>query len=352
MANSYTLKELSDLAGGRVVGDGDLLISGINSLQLATTSDLTFVTNARLAGELAESKASAAIVPEGLEGVIANQIISSDPDLTVAIIHNHLLARPFVATGIHKTVVIGAKSSIAGMVSISPRVCIGERVRIGRRVTVHPGVVIADDVEIGDDCVIHANAVIASGCILGKRVVLFHGAVIGSDGFGFATDKKTGGHVSKPQVGIVRLDDDVQVGANSCVDRAAFGVTHIKCGVRIDNLVMVGHNVEIGANSILVGHSGIAGSTVLGRNVVLGAGAGVGGHLKIGDGVMVAGKSGVHNNQPDGAIVGGIPAFELKRWGRSAAVYGKLPEMRREIRRLAKELEKIISTDVQKEKQE
>ncbi len=351
MVNSYTLQELSNLAGGRVVGDGDLLISRLNSLKAAGAGELTFAVNGRLAGQLKESKASAAVVPEELEGVIANQIISSDPDLAVAIIHSHLLARPFVAAGIHQTVVTGSGCMISNVVSIGPRVCIGERVRIGERVTIHPGVVIGDDVEIGDDCVLHANAVIAHACILGKRVVIFHGAVIGSDGFGFATDRKIGSHVSKPQVGIVRLDDDVQVGSNSCVDRAAFGITHVRSGVRIDNLVMVGHNVEIGENSILVGQCGIAGSTVLGRNVVMGAKAGVGGHLNIGDGVMVAAKSGVHNDQPAGAVVGGTPAFDIKRWGRSAAVYGKLPEMRREIRRLGKELEKIISSGAEKTKE-
>lgn len=350
MTKSYTLQELSELAGGRVVGDGDLLISRINSLELAGDGDLSFVTNSKLAGQLAGTKASAVIVSPELEGVVANQIISNDPDMSVAIIHNNLLSRSFIATGIHKTAVTGSGCLIADMVSIGPRVCIGERVRIGRRVNIHSGVVIGNDVEIGDDCVIHANAVIAHGCLLGERVVLFHGAVIGSDGFGFATDKKTGVHISKPQVGIVRLDDGVQVGANSCVDRAAFGVTHVKSGVRIDNLVMVGHNVEIGENSILVGQCGVAGSTVLGRNVVLGAKSAIGGHLKIGDGVMVAGKSGVHNNQPAGAVVGGTPAFDIKRWGRSAAVYGKLPEMRREVRRLSREFEKIISTGVQKEK--
>ncbi len=352
MTSSYTLNELSDLVDGRVIGDGDLLINKVNSLQLAGANELTFINNIKLAGQLAESKAAAAIVPEEIEGVIANQIISSDPDLTMAIIASHLLSRAFIAAGIHETAVTGSGCFISDLVSIAPRVCIGERVRIGKRVTIHPGVFIGDDVEIGDDCILHANVVVAHACVLGSRVVLFHGAVIGSDGFGFGTDKKTGKHITKPQVGIVRLDDDVQVGANSCIDRAAFGVTWVKSGVRIDNLVMVGHNVEIGENSILAGQCGIAGSTIIGRNVILGAKSAIAGHLKIGDGVMVAGKSGVHNNQPPGAIIGGSPAFEIKRWSRAAAVYGKLPEMRREIRHLSRELKKITSIQVQKEQKE
>jgi UDP-3-O-[3-hydroxymyristoyl] glucosamine N-acyltransferase len=191
--------------------------------------------------------------------------------------------------------------------------------------------------------VLHANSVVAYGCTLGNRVTLHHGAIIGSDGFGFATDPKTGIHVSKPQVGTVRLDDDVQIGANSCVDRAAFGITHVKSGVRIDNQVMVGHNCVIGENSILVGQSGIAGSSTLGRNVVLAARAAVGGHIHLDDGVMVAALSGVHNDQKKGAVVGGVPAVDIKKWGRAAAAFTRLPDMVREVKRLRKELDRLIS---------
>ncbi|MCI5211324.1 MAG: UDP-3-O-(3-hydroxymyristoyl)glucosamine N-acyltransferase, partial [Candidatus Electrothrix sp. ATG2] len=202
---------------------------------------------------------------------------------------------------------------------------------------------IEDDVKSGDDCVIHANTVVAYGCTLAQRVILHHGAVIGSDGFGFATDRQTGTHVSKPQVGTVRLDDDVQIGANSCVDRAAFGITHIKSGVRIDNQVMVGHNCVIGENSILVGQAGVAGSSTLGRNVILAARAAVGGHIHLDDGVTVAALAGVHNDQKKGAVVGGVPAVDVKKWGRAAASFTRLPDMIREVKRLRKELDSLIN---------
>ncbi|MCI5221727.1 MAG: UDP-3-O-(3-hydroxymyristoyl)glucosamine N-acyltransferase, partial [Candidatus Electrothrix sp. AR4] len=200
---------------------------------------------------------------------------------------------------------------------------------------------VGDDVRIGDDCVLHANAVVAFDCFLGDRVTLHHGSVIGSDGFGFATDPATGKHVSKPQVGTVRIDDDVQIGANSCVDRAAFGTTHVKNGVRIDNQVMIGHNCVIGEDSILVGQAGIAGSSTLGRNVVLAARAAVGGHIHLEDGVVVAALAGVHNDQKKGAVVGGVPAFDVKKWGRAAAAFTRLPDMVKEVRRLRKELDRL-----------
>ncbi len=336
-----SLKELADLVQGTVSGDELLEITALNSLDLARQGELTFINSIRLRDRLADTAASACIVPDSLDEAPMPVIRVNNPDLAAALIHNYLLAEDFVATGIHDSAVIGSKVKISDQVSIGPQVSIGDRVEIGDRVTIHPGVVLGDDVRVGDDCTLHANAVVAQGCSLGNNVVLHHGAIIGSDGFGFATDLRTGRHVSKPQVGTVRIDDNVQIGANSCVDRAAFGVTRVRQGARIDNLVMVGHNCDIGENSILVGQVGIAGSTTLGRNVVLGARAGVAGHLHLEDGVMVAAMGGVHNNQPRGAVIGGIPAIEVKKWGRATAAFSRLPEMVKEVRRLRRELDRL-----------
>ena len=205
MAQSYTLQELARVVSGEVVGDGDITITGLNSIDLAAEGELTFIASNKLAGKLTDSRASGCIVPQEIEELSMPQIVVDDADLATAIIHNVLLARPFVATGIHDRAIIGEDCEIGEQVSIGPLVCLGKRVRIGERVTLHPGVVIGDDVEIGEDCVLHANAVVAHGCSLGHRVTLHHGAVIGSDGFGFATDRTTGCHVSKPQVGTVHL---------------------------------------------------------------------------------------------------------------------------------------------------
>jgi len=338
-----TLQELAALVGGTVSGDDQLTVTAFNSLELAAAGELSFINTKKMANQLDQTRASACIVPASLDDVELPVIRVDNPDLAAALIHNYLLAEDFRAAGIHSSAVIGRDCVISDLVTIGPLVSVGDRVCIGERVILQPGVVLGDDVQIGDDCTLHANTVVTHGCALGNGVVLHHGAVIGSDGFGFASDPATGNHITKPQVGTVRIEDGVQIGANSCVDRAAFGTTQVKSGVRIDNLVMVGHNCVIGENSILVGQVGIAGSTTLGRNVVLGARAGVAGHLHLDDGVMVAAMGGVHNNQKKGSIVGGIPAFDVKKWGRATAAYSRLPDMIKNIRRLRKEVDRLTT---------
>ncbi len=341
MTPPHTLAELAVLVAGEVTGDGDVVIHGFNGIDLAGSGELTYITSPKMVPRLQECRASACIVPMAVNTGPMPLIRVADPELAAAVIHNHLLAAPFVTTGVHPSAVVGKECDIPAEVAIGPLACIGDRVRLGSRVTLEPGVVIGDDVEIGDDTVLHANVVVARGCRIGSRVIIHHGAVIGSDGFGFATDTR-GCHVKKPQVGTVRIDDDVEIGANTCIDRAAFGTTRIRSGVKIDNLVQVAHNVDIGENSILVAQVGIAGSTTLGRNVVLGAKAGIAGHLHLADRVMVAAKGGVHNSQPEGAVVGGTPAMEIKTWGRASAAYSRLPGLVREVRRLRRELDRLV----------
>ena len=340
VTGTSTLAELAELVGGKVVGDPDLSITGFNGIEHAGPGELTFLLDARRKELLETCRAAACVVPADLKTDALPLIQVENPDLAAARIHRHLLARPFQATGIHPSAVIGRDCHLADEISIGPQVSVGDRVRIGQHVVVHPGAVIGDDVVIGDETCLHANVTVCHGCRIGRRVVLHPGVVIGAAGFGFATDAD-GRHVGKPQVGIVVIEDDVEIGANSCVDRAAFGETRIGRGSRIDDLVMVAHNVQVGENCILVAQTGIAGSTRLGRNVVLGAKAGIAGHLDLGDGVMVAAKGGVHNSQPPGSVVGGTPAIDIRKWGRAAAAYGRLPDMMREMRRLRRELNQL-----------
>lgn len=341
----YTLEELAELVGGTVTGDKTVAVRRLNGLELAQPGDISFITDAAKLDKIETCSATALIVPRNADtaGVEIPLLQVQDANLAAAIIHTHLLSEPFQAEGIHSTAVIGDACSISEQISIGARVAIGDRVIIGDRVRIAPGTVIGDDVQIGADTVLHANVSVQRGSIVGQRVIIHPGAVIGSDGFGFATDYSTGRHVKKPQVGIVTIGDDVEIGANTCVDRAAFGKTVIRNGVMIDNLVQVAHNVDVGENSILVSQVGIAGSASLGRNVVLGGQVGVAGHLHLGDGVMAAAQSGIHNNQKNGTVIGGSPAIDIKRFSRASAAFSRLPEMRSDIKRLKKELKELTA---------
>ena len=339
---SFNLKELAAVADGEIAGDPNLQITGFAPLETAGVGDISFLVKAGEIDKLEGFSGSAVIVPMGIEEASLPLIRVDDPYLASAIIHNVLLAKPFVAKGLHAQSSIGNDTKIPEQISVAPFVSIGENVTLGERITIEAGVVIGDDAQIGDDTILKANVTIAEGCILGKRVIIYSGAVIGSDGYGYATSKR-GFHTKRPQVGIVQLDDEVEIGANSCVDRAAYGVTHIKSGTKIDNLVQVAHNVVIGENSLLVSQVGIAGSTTLGRNVVLGGQSAVIGHVTIGDGVMVAAQSGVHNSQKAGVTIGGSPAIPMKQFVRAAIQYGKLPDMRRDIRKIDKQVAKLTA---------
>lgn len=333
-----TLKELASMVDGEVVGDGNLIISGLNSIEEAQEGEISFIAKVK-GNELRNlSMASALLVPQSVENPDMDVIRVKDPYLGSAILHGFFLATDFEVRGIHPSAVIAQSAQLPEQISVGPNAVIGENVTIGQRTTIEPGVVIGDDVHIGDDCLIKANVTIVDGCLLGNKVILHPGTVIGSDGFGYATDGR-GFHYKRPQVGIVEIGDDVEIGANCSVDRATFGVTQIKSGTKIDNQVQIGHNVIIGENSIIVAQVGLAGSTTIGRNVVMGGQAASAGHLTIGDRSMVAARGGVTGNLAPGSVVGGTPAIPIKDWGKASMVFGRLPEMRKELRSLRKELE-------------
>jgi UDP-3-O-[3-hydroxymyristoyl] glucosamine N-acyltransferase len=335
-----SLNTLAQLVQGEIAGDGDILIHGLSPIETAEEGEITFLAKANRMETLAATKASAVLVPMSIEKADTTLIRVRDPYLASAKIHNYLLDKPFHACGISPRAFVGKDCTIPEQVTIAPLAVIGDRVNIGVRVTIGAGTVVGDDVTIGDDTILKANVTIEPGCRLGCRVIIHPGAVIGADGYGYATDER-GYHVKRPQVGIVQIDDDVEIGANTCVDRAAYGVTWIKSGVKIDNLVQIGHNVVIGENSLLVAQVGLAGSTTLGRNVVLGGKAGTSGHVHLDDGVMVAASGGVHQNLPKGAMVGGTPAIPVKQWAKAAAIYARLPDMSKEVKQLKKDVEKL-----------
>ena len=337
---SFTLEELAKVAEGEVAGDGQLEITAFAPLETAGPGEISFLVKAGQVDKLTDFKGSAVIVPMEIEEAAIPLIRVQNPYLASAKIHTLLLTEPFVAKGVHERAWVGQNTKIPEAITVAPMAVIGERVSLGERVSIQSGAVIGDDVQIGDDVVIKANVSIGKRCTIGNRVTIHSGVVIGSDGYGYATDNQ-GFHTKRPQVGIVQIDDDVEIGANACIDRAAYGVTRIKSGTKIDNLVQIAHNVELGENCLIVSQVGISGSTTLGRNVVLGGQVGVTGHITLGDAVMVAAQSGVHTNQKPGAQVGGSPTMPMKTYVRAAIQFGKLPEMGRTLRKLKKEVEAL-----------
>ena len=335
--STYKLSELALLVDGEIAGDPDIVIHGVGDISTAKAGEITFITKAGREDEIAATGAAAIIVPTTVQKAVKPLIRAKDPYLAAAIIHNHFLAQPFSATGIDSRAVVGNDCAIPTAVAIGPMAVLGHRVSMGERVTIHAGVVIGDDVTIGDDTIIYPNVTLYNGCRFGARVIVHSGTVVGSDGFGYATDEQ-GRHVKRPHVGIVQIDDDVEIGANVCIDRGTFGKTWIQQGSKIDNLVQVAHNVVIGAGSIVVSQVGIAGSTTLGRGVVLGGQVGIKGHIHLGDRAMVAAQSGVHANLQQGAIVSGSPAIPHKEWLKASTLFARLPKLNQELREIKKAL--------------
>jgi len=334
--NRLDLDAVARIVDGELCGDPGRKISNLSSLEDAGPDDLTFLVKVKDVERLEQSGAGAALVPQNLDKDLPMPVIKvRDPYLASAIIHNHLLQKPFQARGIHHRACIGEHCSITDEVTIAPCAVIGDRVVVGKRVVIGAGTVVGDDVIIGDDVELKANVTVYDKCVLGNRVIIHSGTVVGSDGYGYATDAM-GRHVKRPHVGRVLIDDDVEIGSNVSIDRGAFGNTWIQSGVKIDNQVQIAHNVVIGANSLIVAQVGLAGSCSLGRNVVLGGKVGVNGHIHLDDQVMAAAGSNIHASLPKGAKVGGSPAIDVKGWAKSTAIYSKLPQIYSELKKMRK----------------
>lgn len=334
-----TLSEVARLVDGKVVGDPHLEIEGISSPELAGPKDITFIVSPKHEKRLAQTKASAVMVPhEGLGGEMA-KVVVPHVYLAYAKVASFLNPPPKRAPGVSPEAWIHPEARLGKEVTIYPFVWIGKGAQIGDRVTIFPMVFVGEGCQIGEDCVLHPGVVLYPGCILGKKVIVHAGTVVGSDGFGYARDGSS--WVKIPQLGRVRIEDDVEIGANVAIDRASFGETVVRRGVKIDNLVQVGHNVEIGEDSILAGQVGLAGSVKLGKGVVLAGQVGVANHVKIGDGATVGSKSGVAQDVPEGSTMSGIPAITHRDWLKSSQAFPRLPELMRRLKSLEKRLEAL-----------
>ena len=333
-----TVKMLAEMVSGQVEGDETVELIGFAPLNNADVEEISFLAKEKDATQLGKSNAGAFIVPLAVQDGCGKPLIRvKDPYLAVAIIHNYFIEKPFVSRGVHPQAFIGENCNLNSDITIGPMAVIGDRVTIAERVTIEAGAVIGDDVKIDADSTIKSNATIAHESTIGARVTIHSGTVVGSDGYGYSTNER-GEHVKRPQVGTVCIEDDVEIGANCAIDRAAYGITLIKSGAKVDNLVQVAHNVVIGENSLIVAQVGLAGSTILGRNVVMGGQSGTKGHITLEDRVMVAARGGVHNNQSKGAIIGGTPAIPVRNWAKSCAIFARLPELQKNVRRNTKAL--------------
>ncbi|MBI3318101.1 MAG: UDP-3-O-(3-hydroxymyristoyl)glucosamine N-acyltransferase [Candidatus Omnitrophica bacterium] len=341
------LEELARFIGARVQGDGKTLIRGISGIKEAKPGDLTFVANSRYLPLLKSTCASAVITSLDVKKAALPIVRTENPSLAfaklAALLYPVIQRHP---KGVSPKAVIGRGVRLGKGVAIGSFAVIEEGASLGDRSVIYPHSYIGRKTTLGNDCVVYPNVAVRERVEIGHRVIIHSGTVIGSDGFGFATVK--GIHHKIPQVGTVVIEDDVEIGANVTIDRARFGRTVVGRGTKIDNLVQIAHNVEIGPNSILVAQSGISGSTVLGSHVVLAGQAGVVGHIEIGDNVMVGAQAGVSKSVPPDAHVWGTPAKPLLKAKRVNAALQHLPELVQMIHEMGKrlaELEKLVGRE-------
>ena len=334
-----TLAELAQLVGGRVVGDETIKVKGLASVLDAQEGQITFLSNPKYRSQLLRTRASAIVASEAIKDIKLPFLIAPDPYLAYAKIARLFFLNPPEAHGISKEAFISPHACIGKDAAIAPFVYVGENAVIGDRATLYPGVYIGDNVKIGDEVILYPNVTVYRDSIIGNRVILHSGVVIGGDGFGYAREK--GKHLKIPQVGIVQIDDDVEIGSNSTVDRAALGKTWIKRGVKIDNLVMVAHNVVVGEDTVIVAQSGVAGSSELGNNVILAAQSGIAGHLKIGDNVIVGARGGVSRDISPRTMVSGAPAIPHRDWLKAVTLFSRFPELYEDLKNTKKKIEAL-----------
>jgi UDP-3-O-[3-hydroxymyristoyl] glucosamine N-acyltransferase len=342
MHQSINAKQLAEIVNGKIIGDGNVVVNGVSSLKDATSHSISFVGNKKYQSQLSTTKAGIVLLCLELEDEPLNGrtfIVCDNVDMAFAkAIMIFAPDAPRYSLGVHPTAVVATSAVIGNNVHIGANAVIMDAVSIGDNTVIGAGTYIGHETKIGADCQIAPNVTIMYRCYIGNRAIIHPGVVIGGDGFGFVPGPK--GIIKIPQTGIVQIDDDVEIGANTTVDRARFGKTWIKQGVKIDNQVMIAHNVVIGECSLLVAQSGIAGSAELGRGVILAAKAGVNGHITLGDGVQVAGTSGVVKSLPAGAIALGTPAESQREYMSRWTLPRKVEKLTKRIEELEAELKK------------
>ncbi len=313
-------------------GDPDTEITGVAGIEEAVAGQITFVSNPKYAAAAKTTGASGVIVAADFPSISTAMLRSQNPYLAFARAIDLFYQPPKYRPGIHPTAVIAQSSRLGTNAHVAAYVVIDEGVEIGDSAVLLPHVVIYRNVKIGNNFFAHAHAVVRESCTLGDNVVLQNGALVGTDGFGFVRDGDRWEKIV--QSGPAVLENDVEVQANACVDRASIGETRIARGVKIDNLAQVGHGSAVGENTLVCAQVGLAGSTVVGKNGILAGQVGVAGHCRVGDNVIITAQSGTHGDIPDGSMVSGSPAFDHKQWLRATGIFNRLPELAKAVRSL------------------
>lgn len=333
---TWTLEKIADRLDIEFKGDGTKNISGVAPFDEATGDQITYAEGPKYLKRIEDIDAGAVIVPPTELETKKNLLISENPKVAFARVMELFYPPKRPQPGINPGAVIGEHFRCGENSAVGPLVAMGNDVTIGDRVVLHPGVVLGDGVVIGDDSILYPNVSILADCRIGCRVIIHAGTVIGSDGFGFSQEGDR--HVKIPQVGIVRIDDDVEIGANNTIDRATFGETRIGCGVKTDNGVHIGHNVTVGENTLIIAQTIIGGSAKIGKGVIIAGGAAISQHVSIGDGAIVGPMTGVAKPVPAGQVVSGAPEMPHRTWLRVHRVLPNLPELKKRLQAIEKQL--------------
>ncbi|MCA8921339.1 MAG: UDP-3-O-(3-hydroxymyristoyl)glucosamine N-acyltransferase [Planctomycetes bacterium] len=343
--SSMPLGEIAELLSAELRGDPETEIRSLSTIHEAGPGAIAFISNRKYIPALGTTRASAVLVSPAVAAAHTGEgpalVVLDDPYMGFALLLTHWSYEPREVRGVDPRAIVEEGARLGAAVNVGAGAFVGAGAVLGDRVDLYPGAYVGAGAKIGDDTVLGPNCVVHHGCEVGARCAIYAGAVVGSDGFGFAPNLRTGLHQKIPQIGNVVIEDDVEVGANCTIDRAVLGETRIGQGTKLDNQVQVGHNAQLGRGCFIVAQVGISGTTVIGDGVTIAGQSGVAGHIKVGDGAVIGAQAGVHNDIPSGARVIGSPAIDGGLAKRAMAVFPKLPQLKRRVRELERRLDRL-----------
>ena len=338
----FSAKQIAEFIQGTIVGDENATVNTFAKIEEGIPGAISFLSNPKYTNYIYETQSSIVLVNKDFEPEkeINATLIKVDNayESLAKLLNLYEMSKP-KKTGIDPLAYIAPTAKIGNNVYIAPFACVGDNAEIGDNTSLHPHATVGSGAKVGSNCILYPNTTVYHDCRVGNNCILHAGSVVGADGFGFAPSPE--GYEKIPQIGIVILEDNVEIGANTCIDRATMGATIIRKGVKLDNLIQIAHNVEIGSNTVMASQVGVAGSTKVGEWCMFGGQVGVAGHIKVGDKVNCGAQSGIANNTKSGSTIMGSPAFEVKGFMKSSAAFKKLPEIYLELNALKKELEEL-----------